>query len=153
MIVKQILVMKSANAKPGVDANAIATVKPDAVVREAVALLSELRIGAVVVSSDGSKPAGILSERDIVRELGKQGAEVLDRPISDLMTKEVSTCTAGEEALAILDRMTKGRFRHLPVVDENGAMIGLVSIGDAVSARLKELAAEKEALTGMIMGS
>ncbi len=153
MLVKQILVLKTSNARPGVEANAIATIKPDAAVRDAVALLSELRIGAVVVSADGTKPSGILSERDIVRELGKQGAAVLDRQISDLMTKEVSTCTGGEEALAILDRMTKGRFRHLPVVDESGNMIGLVSIGDAVSARLQELAAEKEALTGMIMGS
>ena len=69
------------------------------------------------------------------------------------MTREVQTCTTSEDALAILERMTKGRFRHLPVVDQDGRMIGVVSIGDAVSGRLKELADEKDALTGMIMGN
>ena len=99
------------------------------------------------------RPEGILSERDIVRQLGKKGAAVLDSPISELMTREVQTCSLSEDALVILDRMTQGRFRHLPVVDEQGNMLGVVSIGDAVSGRLKELAAEKEALTGMIMGN
>ncbi len=153
MLVKQILVLKSDAAKPGIDANAIVTIKPDSSVGDAVSLLSELRIGAVVVSEDGRRPAGILSERDVVRVLGQEGGAVLERPVSDLMTRDVMTCTGGEEALDILDRMTRGRFRHLPVVDDDGMMIGLISIGDAVSARLKELAAEKDALTGMIMGS
>ncbi|GLK63837.1 CBS domain-containing protein [Paracoccus kondratievae] len=145
MLVTQILSMK-----PSGD---IITVAPDASVADAARLLSEKRIGAVVVSEDGRIPLGILSERDIVRELGRRGAAVLTLPISELMTRKLITCTTGEDALVILDRMTQGRFRHLPVVNDEGEMVGLVSIGDTVSARLKELAAEKEALTGMIMGN
>lgn len=146
MIVKQILAMKS-----GPDE--IVTIRPDTTVAAAARLLSERRIGAVVVSSDGRRAEGILSERDIVRELGRSGAEVLDRKASEMMTREVSTCVCADDALTVLERMTRGRFRHLPVVDERGEMLGVVSIGDAVFARLKELNAEKEALTGMIMGN
>ena len=146
MIVKQILAMKA-----GPDE--IVTIRPDATVADAARLLSERRIGAVVVSSDGRRAEGILSERDIVRELGRYGAEVLDRKASEMMTSKVSTCVCSEDALTVLERMTQGRFRHLPVVDDSGAMMGVVSIGDAVFARLKELNAEKEALTGMIMGN
>ncbi len=145
MLVNQILSMKASGD--------IITIRPAATVADAARLLSEKRIGAIVVSDDGRTPLGILSERDIVRELSKSGAAVLDRPVSDLMTRKLVTCTTGEDALAILERMTEGRFRHLPVVDDAGEMIGLISIGDAVSARLKELHAEKEALTGMIMGN
>ena len=73
--------------------------------------------------------------------------------VRDVMTPDPQTCTMGDDALVILELMTQGRFRHLPVVDGDGNMLGVVSIGDAVSGRLKELAAEKEALTGMIMGA
>ena len=145
MLVNQILSMKASGD--------IITIRPAATVADAARLLSDKRIGAIVVYEDGRTPLGILSERDIVRELSKSGAAVLDRPVSDLMTRKLVTCATGEDALAILERMTEGRFRHLPVVDDAGEMIGLVSIGDAVSARLKELHAEKEALTGMIMGN
>ena len=147
MLVKQILSLKDAGAAT------IVTIGSTATVGEAAKLLAEKRIGALVVSDDGKKPVGILSERDIVRELGKQGPGVLDARISDLMTRKVSTCVTGDEANSVLERMTAGRFRHLPVVDAEGNMIGLVSIGDAVSARLKELNAERDALTGMIMGT
>ena len=147
MLVKQILSLKDAGAV------AIVTIGSTATVGDAAKMLAEKRIGALVVSDDGKKPVGILSERDIVRELGKQGAGVLASPISDLMTRKVSTCVTGDDAHSVLERMTEGRFRHLPVVDAEGNMIGLVSIGDAVSARLKELNAERDALTGMIMGS
>ena len=153
MLVRQLLSMKDSSGKPELESRAILTVKPDATVSEAVQMLATHRIGAVVVSEDGATPAGILSERDIVRQLAAKGTSVLDAPISDLMTREVQTCTTSEDALAILERMTKGRFRHLPVVDQDGRMIGVVSIGDAVSGRLKELADEKDALTGMIMGN
>ncbi|MFO1139915.1 MAG: CBS domain-containing protein [Paracoccus sp. (in: a-proteobacteria)] len=145
MLVNQILSMK-----PSGD---IITVAPSVTVADAIRLLSEKRIGAVVVSEDGKTPLGILSERDVVRELGKRGVDVLTLTVSDLMTKKLITCTTGEDALAILERMTAGRFRHLPVVGDSGEMVGLISIGDAVFARLKELNAEKEALTGMIMGN
>lgn len=146
MIVKQILAMKS-----GPDE--IVTIRPDTTVAEAARLLSERRIGAVVVSSDGRRAEGILSERDIVRELGRSGAEVLDRKASEMMTSKVSTCVCADDALEVLERMTQGRFRHLPVVNDKGEMLGVVSIGDVVFGRLKELNAEKEALTGMIMGN
>ena len=146
MIVKQILAMKS-----GPDE--IVTIRPDTTVAEAARLLSERRIGGVVVSSDGRKAEGILSERDIVRELGRSGAEVLERTASEMMTRKVSTCVCADDALEVLERMTQGRFRHLPVVDDKGEMLGVVSIGDVVFGRLKELNAEKEALTGMIMGN
>lgn len=153
MLVKQLLSMKATSGKPGIEAATIITIKPEATLAEAAQLLAEQRIGAVVVSNDGRKPDGILSERDIVRQLGKHGTDILGNPLSSVMTTDVQTCTTGEDALTILERMTEGRFRHLPVVDENGDMLGVISIGDAVSGRLKELAAEKEALTGMIMGS
>ncbi|WP_134726375.1 CBS domain-containing protein [Paracoccus luteus] len=146
MIVKQILAMKTGP-------ETLVTVTPDSFVADAVRLLAERRIGAVVVSTDGKTPDGILSERDIVRELGRSGAEVMGRKVSEMMTRKVSTCVCAEDALTVLQRMTDGRFRHLPVVDDHGQMLGVVSIGDAVSARLKELSAEKEALTGMIMGN
>lgn len=145
MIVKQILAMKSGS-------DAVVTVRPDASVAEAARLLSERRIGAVVVSSDGHTPDGILSERDIVRELGAQGAAVLERRVSDLMTSKVVTCQCGDAVRDVLERMTEGRFRHLPVV-EDGRMIGVVSIGDAVAARLRQLSADRDALQGMIMGN
>ena len=148
MLVKQMLSMKSDNAKPWIDSATIVTIAPTTTLGEAATLLAEKRIGAVVVSTDGRRPEGILSERDIVRQLGKHGPDVLSQPVSGVMT-----CTTGEDALTILERMTQGRFRHMPVVDGQGDMLGVISIGDAVSGRLKELAAEKEALTGMIMGS
>lgn len=147
MLVKQILAMKASKAAD------IVTIMSTATVHEAARLLAEKRIGAIVVSDDGKKPIGILSERDIVREMGKQGAGILSDQIDTLMTHKVSTCTPGEDTHSVLERMTEGRFRHMPVIDETGHMVGIVSIGDAVSARLKELNAEKEALTGMIMGS
>ncbi|MDO5704528.1 MAG: CBS domain-containing protein [Paracoccus sp. (in: a-proteobacteria)] len=153
MLVNQILALKDGSDKPSVNARAILTVQPDTTVAEAAGLLAEHRIGAVVVSTDGKTPEGILSERDIVRQIGKNGAGVLDKPVSEIMTASVQTCIVSDDALVILERMTEGRFRHLPVVDGSGHMLGVVSIGDAVSGRLKELAAEKEALTGMIMGN
>lgn len=102
MLVNQILSMKASGE--------IFTVAPGASVADAAKLLSEKRIGAIVVSEDGKVPLGILSERDIVRELGRRGADVLGLPITELMTHKLATCTTGEDALVILDRMTQGRF-------------------------------------------
>lgn len=150
MLVKQILASKGEGAETSAQ---IVTIRPDATIGDAVNMLSEHRIGAVVVSSDGARPEGILSERDIVRAMAANDSGLRARPVSDLMTSSVSTCSQGEDALTVLERMTEGRFRHLPVVDDQGQMLGIISIGDAVSARLKELAAEKDALTGMIMGA
>jgi CBS domain-containing protein len=143
MIVAQILKSK---ADVGV-----VSVKPTAHVSEAVKLLSEKGIGTVVVSADGTSLDGILSERDIVREMGKRGTSCLNEPVSQMMTAKLITCSPSDNAIEVLEMMTNGRFRHLPVL-EDGKMIGLISIGDVVKARLAELAMEKDALEGMIMG-
>ncbi|MDO5620167.1 MAG: CBS domain-containing protein [Paracoccus sp. (in: a-proteobacteria)] len=152
MIVKQMLALKNDSGKPEVTARAIFTLNPDATVGEAVQVLAEKRIGAVVVSADGKRPDGILSERDIVRAMGRND-DLRGQKVSALMTTSVQTCREGDDALTVLERMTEGRFRHMPVVDADGEMLGVISIGDAVSGRLRELHAEKEALTGMIMGA
>lgn len=150
MLVQQILKLKADNGI--VSDGPVVTIQPGASIAEASKLLSEKRIGAVIVSPDGRRVAGILSERDIVRELGHKGADILDMKVDDLMTRNVAGCTKSESALQVLERMTAGRFRHMPVV-EDGEMVDLISIGDAVSARLKQLSMEKEALEGMIMGN
>lgn len=143
MLVQQIL-----SSKP---TQGVTHVAPDALVSEAANILSNKRIGTVVVSKDGASLDGILSERDIVRELGKRGGACLNDQVADLMTKKIVTCAKEDTADAVLEMMTEGRFRHLPVVEE-GKMIGLISIGDVVKARLAELSMEKDALEGMIMG-
>ncbi|SHJ12432.1 CBS domain-containing protein [Wenxinia saemankumensis] len=144
MLVRQILADK--------DRSDLLWVTPEARVSDAVGILSSKRVGTVIVSSDeGATAAGILSERDVVREIGRQGAAVLDQAVSELMTRELSTCTEDHDAVAVLQAMTDGRFRHLPVL-RDGRLVGLVSIGDVVKARLSELAMEKDALEGMIMG-
>lgn len=143
MIVSQMLKSK--------DNVGVVSVKPTDTVAEAVKLLSEKRIGTVVVSADGVTLDGILSERDIVREMGKRGTACLNDAVSTMMTAKLITCSPSDTALEVLEMMTNGRFRHLPVMD-NGQMIGLISIGDAVKSRLAELAMEKDALEGMIMG-
>lgn len=144
MLVQQIL---NSKATTGVEC-----VDPGLSVAKAAKILAEKGIGTVVVSDDGGKSAqGILSERDIVRELAKSGGACLTRPVSDYMTRDLVTCTRQTSVDEVLKMMTEGRFRHVPVVEE-GAMVGLVSIGDVVKAQLAELAMEKDALQGMIMG-
>ncbi|WP_281981948.1 CBS domain-containing protein [Thalassorhabdomicrobium marinisediminis] len=144
MIVSQILKSKAA---PGV-----LTLASDASVKEAANIMSDKRVGTVVISDDdGSTAAGILSERDIVRELGKRGAECMSDKVSALMTTSLVTCTPSDSSESVLTQMTEGRFRHMPVL-EGGRMIGLISIGDVVKARLAELAMERDALEGMVMG-
>jgi CBS domain-containing protein len=129
----------------------VVTVKPGATVAEAARILSEKRIGSVVVSADGRAAQGILSERDIVREIGRRGPGCLNEKVEQMMTSKLVTCTREDRATDVLATMTKGRFRHMPVV-EGGAMVGLITIGDVVKYRLTELAMEKDALEGMIMG-
>ncbi|QDY69102.1 CBS domain-containing protein [Qingshengfaniella alkalisoli] len=129
----------------------VVTIEPDARIADAAALLSSRRIGAVVVSPDGKKAVGILSERDIVRELGQRGPVCLEDTVDKLMTQEVISCKREDMSAAVFRLMTDGRFRHLPVI-EDGEMVGLISIGDVVKAQLSELEMEKDALQGMIMG-
>ena len=103
----------------------------------------------MVISADGKHPEGILSERDVVREIGRRGPACLSEPVENLMTKKLISCGRGDTAEDVTRKMTEGRFRHMPVIEE-GEMIGLISIGDVVKARLAELAMEKDALEGMI---
>jgi CBS domain-containing protein len=143
MLVQQILKSKGDDG--------VVTIPPGTSVAKAAELLSARRIGAVIVSPDGKRVAGILSERDIVRELGRRGVSCMSDPVDALMTAKIVGCTRNESTDEVLGRMTDGRFRHMPVM-EGDQMIGLISIGDVVKARLMELAAEKDALEGMIKG-
>lgn len=126
-------------------------IPPDTRLADAAALLVEKRIGAVVISATGDSIEGIISERDIVRELARRGPACLDLSVSHAMTRRLTTCTPGDTAQSVLSRMTEGRFRHMPVMDGT-KMIGIISIGDVVKARLDDLAMEKDALESMIMG-
>jgi CBS domain-containing protein len=141
MQVRQILKSKGTDG--------VFTVSPGTAISEVARILSEKRIGTVVVSSDGQSADGILSERDIVRELAVHGGGCLDATVETYMTPNPVTCTREDRADAILAKMTEGRFRHMPVVEDD-RMVGLVTLGDVVKARLTELAAEKDALEGMI---
>lgn len=132
--------------------SAVATISPGATIAEAVDLLAAKGIGALVVSPDGGEIAGILSERDIVRHLAADGPGVMSRSAADLMTREVETCTGEDTAIGVLGRMTRGRFRHLPVTGPDGRMIGILSIGDVVKARLEEMEAENKAMAEMLSG-
>ena len=122
----------------------IMSVPPDAKMSEAIKLLSERRIGAVLVMSEG-RIEGILSERDIVRVLGERGAAVLEEPVSAVMTRKVVSCRPNDTVSAIMEMMTLGKFRHLPVLDGE-RVVGLISIGDVVKWRVQEYENEQEAL-------
>ena len=130
---------------------AIVTIPPASTLAEAAEVLSAKRIGAVVVSPDGKRVDGILSERDIVRELGRRGAACLADPVEKVMTRKIVGCARSDRATDVMQKMTDGRFRHMPVM-EGDEMVGFISIGDVVKARLAELAMEKDALEGMIKG-
>ncbi|NEA21376.1 CBS domain-containing protein [Actinomadura bangladeshensis] len=132
--------------------DAVATVLPDATVRQLLAVLAEHNIGAVVVSPDGASIAGIVSERDVVRRLHDRGAALLDRPVSDIMTAEVRSCGPGDQVEDLRRTMTEHRFRHVPVV-EDGRLAGIVSIGDVVKSAIDELESEREHLVGYIQGA
>ncbi|MFT6605186.1 MAG: CBS domain-containing protein [Halocynthiibacter sp.] len=129
----------------------VVTLPPESSLSEAAEVLSTRRIGAIIISKDGTHPLGILSERDLVRELGRVGSGCLAQPVTDVMTSKLTTATRDETAVAVLQKMSDGRFRHMPVMDGD-TMVGLISIGDVVKARLSELSMEKDALQGMIMG-
>ena len=129
----------------------VVTVTQAETIRGVVATLSREKIGVVVVSDDGTAVAGILSERDIVKGLAEHGAKLLDLTARDLMTRSFTAANLDMPILHVLDTMTQGRFRHMPVVD-NGKLAGLVSIGDAVKARLDALESEAEHLKEYIGG-
>lgn len=127
----------------------VVTIKPDDTVRQLLDLLAEHRIGALVVSPDGSTVAGIVSERDVVRHVQRAGADVLDRPVAQIMTAEVTTCGPDDGVEHLMRLMTDQRVRHIPVVVD-GALRGIVSIGDVVKHRIDELQSERDQLVGYI---
>jgi len=128
----------------------VVTIDPNASLAAAVELLAEKRIGAVVIVGADRRVVGILSERDIVRVLAKQGREALDGPVSAAMTRKVSTCHERETISSIMERMTLGKFRHVPVVDQ-GRLAGIISIGDVVKYRLSEVERDSAALRDYIL--
>lgn len=130
----------------------IITVKPTDTVKSAAEVLAKHRIGAVIVSRDGAIVDGILSERDIVRALGTSGVGCLAQPVQDLMTAEVIGCHPDDTANSVMEKMSDGRFRHMPVI-EGARMVGVISIGDVVKARISEIQSENSALTDMISNS
>ncbi|MEO1059119.1 MAG: CBS domain-containing protein [Actinomycetota bacterium] len=130
----------------------VATIAPEASIGAAVDALHDRKVGALVVSTDSSSIAGILSERDVVRRLATEGAGTLDEPVSAVMSASVVTCGMNDTVHDLMGLMTGERIRHLPVVDDNGALAGIVSIGDVVKFRLDELQAENDELYGYIQG-
>jgi CBS domain-containing protein len=140
MIVKNILAGKRGN---------VVTIEPTANLAAAVKLLAEQRIGAVVIPGADHRVVGILSERDIVRALAEHGATVLSDPIGKVMTRDVMTCSEDDTIEELMARMTTGKFRHMPVVQQ-GKLIGIVSIGDVVKSRVEEINHEAKSLRDYI---
>lgn len=132
--------------------NEIATISTGQTIADAVSILSKRRFGALVAVDPVGALKGILSERDIVESMGSLGAETLNREVRDLMTEDVECCVADDTAFDVLGRMTQGRFRHMPVLGSGGDMIGILSIGDVVKARLEEIESENAAMADMLSG-
>jgi CBS domain-containing protein len=143
MLVKQILAGKPQDG--------IIKIKSTDTVSAAASILAVKKIGALIVSDDGNTVDGILSERDIVREIGTRGVDCMRDEVGQIMTTSVIGCLPGDTVNSIMEKMTDGRFRHMPVIDD-GAMIGVISIGDVVKARIAEMESENSALTDMISG-
>jgi CBS domain-containing protein len=141
MTVKAILSRKGKN---------VVSIEPNATLAEAGKLLAERRIGAVLVLGIEGRVAGILSERDIVRALAGRGAAVLDERVEQVMTRKVFTCSETDTVAHIMEQMTAGKFRHVPVIDEE-RVIGIISIGDVVNHRLHEIENESNALREYIL--
>ena len=130
----------------------VLTIEPNATLADAVNLLAEKRIGALVILGADRRIVGILSERDIVRALAERGSAALGEPVSQSMTRKVSTCTENETVASIMERMTEGKFRHVPVVDQ-GQVVGIISIGDVVKHRLHEMERDSAAMRDYILSA
>lgn len=128
----------------------VVTIDPAATLAEATRLLAEKRIGAALILGADRRLVGIISERDIVRALAAGGAAALEEPVSKMMTRKVETCNEGETVASIMERMTAGKFRHMPVIDQ-GRLSGMVSIGDVVKHRLHEMETKSGAMREYIM--
>lgn len=142
MLVGQILAAKGGK---------VVATRPDATIAEVAGLLRREKIGAVVVKEAG-RLCGIISERDLARGLADHGVELLEMKVGQLMTHDVVTCTPEDGLDHLMQSMTEGRFRHLPVL-RDGEMIGIISIGDVVKHRLSELEAETHQLQDYIAGT
>jgi CBS domain-containing protein len=140
MIVKTILATKGSD---------VVTIEPTATLADASKLLAERRIGAVVVTGAGKRIVGIVSERDIVRALAAHGQKALSLPLTEVMTRKVVTCTCGETIAGLMEQMTGGKFRHIPVVEDD-RLVGIISIGDVVKMRVLEMEHEQNAMRDYI---
>ena len=129
----------------------VATIRPNATIAAAIDMLNREGVGALVVSQDGGGVAGVLSERDIVRALGRHGEDLLSRAVEEIMTRDVITCEPGDTVGELMSEMTNRRIRHLPVVVE-GKLRGIVSIGDVIKNRLDEVEFEASSLRSFIAG-
>jgi CBS domain-containing protein len=127
----------------------VTTIEPVATLAAAITTLAEKRIGAIVVTGAEARVVGIISERDIVRALSQHGADALSRPVAEVMTRNVVTCSERDTIAHLMERMTEGKFRHIPVV-EQGRLAGIVSIGDIVKRRVEELENDGAALQDYI---
>jgi CBS domain-containing protein len=126
-------------------------IKPESSVSKLVGLLEEHNLGAVVVSPDGRTIAGIVSERDVIRQLA-DGVAFLDGPVTAIMTSDVHSCTLQDTVQSVMSVMTDRRIRHLPVVDDHHELTGIVSIGDVVKSQISELQFERDQLEGYVSG-
>ena len=136
----------------GSKGSTVATIEQVATLNDAIERLGEHGIGALVVSGDGHKIEGIVSERDIVRAAARSGSDALGNTVGSVMSTNVITCALNDGVDRLMSLMTERRIRHLPVVDDHGHLIGIVSIGDVVKARLTELEDENAALNQYISG-
>ena len=127
----------------------VASTDENATLSNVSAKLGAMRIGCLMVMGEDGGIRGIISERDIVRALGEAGGDCLDRPVSSVMTTQVETCGPDDSADSVLERMTNGRFRHMPVVD-GGNLVSIISIGDVVKARIEALEQDNQAMEEMI---
>jgi len=127
----------------------VISIEPTVSLETAVKTLAKHRIGALLVLGPDRRVVGILSERDVVRAIGEQGANVLTKPLAQVMTRKVVTCGETESVGTIMERMTAGKFRHLPVVEQD-QVVGIISIGDVVKDRLREMDLESAALRDYI---
>lgn len=143
MTVRKILAEKSIRS--------IETIAEDQTLAEAAAMLAEKKIGSLIVRNEADGVAGVLSERDVVRRLATDGADCLSTKVGAAMTTAVMTCEPKDTAISVLRRMTEGRFRHMPVM-EDGRLTGVISIGDVVKARMSEIEHENRAMEDMIKG-
>jgi CBS domain-containing protein len=127
----------------------VVTIRPDAGVRELIALLAEHNIGALIVSNDGSSLDGIVSERDVVRHLHSDGT-VINNQVSAIMSSDVETCSPDDDLDTVMQTMTERRFRHIPVCSAGGDLVGIISIGDVVKHKIGQLEFEREQIEGYI---